>query len=60
MTFYQKKKRLNPKVIKDVLELLVGGLVAVFLAFVIIFSVGMRTSVIGDSMEPVLYNGQES
>lgn len=59
MTFYQKKKRLNPKVIKDVLELLVGGLVAVFLAFVIIFSVGMRTSVIGDSMEPVLYNGQE-
>lgn len=59
MTFYQKKKRLNPKVIKDVLELLVGGLVAVFLAFVINFSVGMRTSVIGDSMEPVLYNGQE-
>ena len=59
LTFYQKKKRLNPKVIKDVLELLVGGLVAVFLAFVIIFSVGMRTSVIGDSMEPVLYNGQE-
>ena len=59
MTFYQKRKRLNPKVIKDVLELLVGGLVAVFLAFVIIFSVGMRTSVIGDSMEPVLYNGQE-
>lgn len=59
MTFYQKKKRLNPRIIKDILELFVGGLVAVFLAFVIVFSMGMRTSVIGDSMEPVLYNGQE-
>ncbi len=59
LTFYQKKKRLNSKVIKDILEMIVGGLVAVFLAFVIVFSVGMRTSVIGDSMEPALYNGQE-
>lgn len=41
------------------MELLVGSAVAVFLAFVIIFSAGMRTSVIGDSMEPALYNGQE-
>lgn len=59
LTFYQKKKKLNPKVIKDIFEMIVGGLIAVFLAFVIVFSVGMRTSVIGDSMEPVLYNGQE-
>ena len=54
LTFYQKKKRLNPKVIKDIFELIVGGFIAIFLAFVIVFSVGMRTSVIGDSMEPVL------
>ena len=59
LTFYQKKKKLNPKIIKDILEMLVGSAVAVFLAFVIIFSVGMRTSVVGNSMEPVLYNGQE-
>lgn len=59
LTFYQKKKRLDPRLLKDVVELLVGGAVAVFLAFVLVFSVGMRTSVIGDSMEPVLYNGQE-
>lgn len=59
LTFYQKKKKLNPKLIKDIFEVIVGGMIAVFLAFVIIFSVGMRTSVIGDSMEPVLYNGQE-
>lgn len=59
LTFYQKKKRLDPRLLKDVVELLVGSAVAVFLAFVLVFSAGMRTSVIGDSMEPVLYNGQE-
>jgi signal peptidase I len=59
LTFYQKKKKLNSKVLKDVFEMIVGSLAAIFLAFVIVFSVGMRTSVIGDSMEPVLYNGQE-
>lgn len=59
LTFYQKKKRLDPKLLKDIMELLVGGAVAVFLAFVIVFSIGMRTSVIGDSMEPALHNGQE-
>lgn len=59
LTFYQKKKRLNPRMFKDVVEVLVGGTVAVFLAFVLVFSIGMRTSVIGDSMEPALHNGQE-
>lgn len=59
LTFYQKKKRLNPRIFKDVVEVLVGGAVAVFLAFVLVFSIGMRTSVIGDSMEPALHNGQE-
>ncbi|MDE7258208.1 MAG: signal peptidase I [Lachnospiraceae bacterium] len=59
LTFYQKKKKLNPTVIKDIFEVIVGGMIAVFLAFVIVFSVGMRTSVIGDSMEPILSNGQE-
>lgn len=39
--------------------MVVGGLAAVFLAFVLVYSIGMRTSVIGDSMESTLYNGQE-
>ena len=59
LTFYEKKKKLDPRLLKDVMELLVGGAVAVFLAFVLVFSIGMRTSVIGDSMEPSLHNGQE-
>ena len=32
---------------------------AVFLATVLVYSTGMRTNVIGVSMEPSLYNGQE-
>lgn len=32
---------------------------SVLVAFVLVFSVGMKTSVIGVSMEPALYNGQE-
>ena len=59
LTFYQKKKRLNAKVVTDIVEMIIGSLAAIFLAFVIVFSIGMRTSVIGDSMEPALYNGQE-
>ena len=59
LTFYQKKKRLNTKVVTDIVEMIIGSLAAVFLAFVIVFSIGMRTSVIGNSMEPALYNGQE-
>ena len=59
LTFYQKKKKLNPNIIKDIFEMIVGGMIVIFLAFVIVYSVGMKTSVVGDSMEPVLYNGQE-
>ena len=59
LTFYQKKKRLNTKVVTDIVEMIIGSLAAVFLAFVIVFSIGMRTGVIGDSMEPALFNGQE-
>ena len=59
LTFYQKKKKINPKLINDIFEMIVGSLIVIFLAFVIIFSIGMRTSVVGDSMEPGLVNGQE-
>lgn len=59
LTFYQRKKRLNSKLLKDIFEVLAGCVAAFFLAFVIVYSIGMRTSMIGDSMEPTLYNAQE-
>ena len=57
--FYQKEKKINSELLKDIFELIIGTFVAIFLAFAITYFVGMRTSVIGDSMEPALYNGQE-
>ncbi len=59
LQFYQKEKKINSEVLKDIFELMMGTLIAIFLAFAITYFVGMRTSVIGDSMEPALYNGQE-
>ena len=39
--------------------MMIGTFVAVFLAVALTWFVGMRTSVIGDSMEPALSSGQE-
>ena len=36
-----------------------GIAAAIFLAIMLVYSVGIRTSVVGASMEPSLYNGQE-
>lgn len=57
--FYQKEKKINSSLLKDIFEMMIGTLVAVFLAVALTYFVGMRTSVIGDSMEPALSNGQE-
>ena len=44
---------------KEILSWITHILVAVILAFGLIFCVGMRTGVIGVSMENTLYNGQQ-
>ncbi len=59
LTFYQKKKMLNVNLIKEILSWIFWIFVSMLLAVVIVFCVGMKTSVIGSSMEPSLYNGQE-
>ncbi|MCL2718753.1 MAG: signal peptidase I [Lachnospiraceae bacterium] len=59
LTFIKKKKRIKKSHIKEVVILLFSIVVTVFLAFVLVYTFGIRTSVIGVSMEPVLYNGQE-
>ncbi len=51
LIFYEKEKKLNKDLFKNILEMLVVTLVAIFLAFGVTFVFGMRTSVIGDSME---------
>ncbi|MDE7017224.1 MAG: signal peptidase I [Lachnospiraceae bacterium] len=39
--------------------MMIGTFIVIFVAVALTYFAGMRTSVIGDSMEPALYNGQE-
>lgn len=57
--FYQKKKKLNKSVLRECATVLFCMAAAAFLAFVLVYCIGIKTSVIGDSMSPTLTNGQE-
>lgn len=59
LSFYEKKKRISAHVVKEIFSVIFETFAAVLLAAVLIFSVGMKTNVIGVSMEPTLYNGQK-
>ena len=59
LTFYEKKKRVSKEMIRDIFSTLFCCFAAVLVAFVMVFSMGMKISVIGVSMEPALYNGHE-
>ena len=59
LTFYEKEKKINKSTIHEILSTLFYCGVAVLLAFVLVFSVVMKISMVGVSMEPALYNGQE-
>ena len=58
LEFYRRKKRKGSAVFREIISYIVGILIAVFVAVVLTYFWGMSTKVIGDSMEPVLYNGQ--
>ncbi|MCR5031514.1 MAG: signal peptidase I [Lachnospiraceae bacterium] len=59
LSFYQKKKTISRSLIAEIASWLFIIAIAVFLAFVIVFTVGRYTTVIGDSMNPTLANGQK-
>ncbi|MBR1471436.1 MAG: signal peptidase I [Lachnospiraceae bacterium] len=59
LTFYRKEKKINRKLLLEILSWIFSGMVMVLLAFVLVYLFGLRTSVIGISMEPTLANGQE-
>ena len=54
----RRKKKIGSVIFREVISYIVGIAMAVFLAVVLTYFWGMSTKVIGDSMEPVLYNGQ--
>ncbi|MBO5372621.1 MAG: signal peptidase I [Lachnospiraceae bacterium] len=57
--FGREKKELNIPLIKEVLSWIIEIIVVLAIAFVFVFYLGMRTSVVGESMEPTLENKQE-
>lgn len=59
LTFYEKEKKISKSMIREIFSTVFCAFAAVLAAFVIVFSVGMKVGVIGVSMEPELYNGQE-
>ena len=59
LNFYRRKKIVNPLVIREILIWILGIGITAFVAFVLVFCIGLKTSIIGDSMKPTLYNGQE-
>ena len=56
--FYKKRKKISPSVLKEIFSWFFLFVLAILVAFVFSYSFGMKTSVIGSSMEPCLYNGQ--
>ncbi len=57
--FYKKRRVINYTLIKEIVSWVFSLLVSVLLAGVFVFAFGLKTSVIGVSMEPDLYNGQQ-
>jgi len=58
LSFYHRRKKVSSDTMKEVGNYIFGIVMAVFIAFFLVYSFGMRTSVIGVSMENTLYNGQ--
>ena len=59
LTFYTKERNINKKYVSEVLSWLFWGALMVLLAFMFVYLFGLRTSIIGVSMEPDLHNGEE-
>ena len=59
LSFSRKRRNMSTPVMKEIMSWGTHILLAIFFAFVLVFFVGMRTTIIGVSMENTLYNGQQ-
>ncbi len=59
LNFRKKKKKISTAILKEIASYVFLIFVTILFSFVMVWSIGMRTRVIGASMEPVLYNSQE-
>ena len=58
LSFYNRKKRVSLSFFRELFSWITGIVVAVLLAAFLNYWFGLSTYVVGDSMEPSLYNGQ--
>ncbi len=58
LSFYQRKKLISSEKISEAASWIFIVALAILLAFFLVFTLGMRTTVIGTSMETSLHNGQ--
>lgn len=59
LTFYKRRKKISSSLIREIFSWIFGIVAAVFIALVLNYFLGMSTNVVGVSMEPTLYNGQQ-
>lgn len=57
--FGREKKKINVPIIREVFIWIVECIIVLAIAFVLVYFVGLRTSVVGQSMAPTLENKQE-
>ncbi|MBO4748908.1 MAG: signal peptidase I [Lachnospiraceae bacterium] len=59
LSFYEPEKKNHFPVISEIFLCLIIALIAVFMAVVSVYFFGLKSSVVGTSMEPGLSNGQD-
>lgn len=58
LSFYRRRKKISSVLVREIFNWIFSILAAAFIAAVLVLFFGMRTNVVGASMEPALYNGQ--
>lgn len=57
--FGKEKKKVNVPIVKEVVTWIIEIAIVLVIAFVFVYYIGFRTSVVGNSMSPTLENRQE-
>lgn len=58
LSFYRRRKKISSNIIIEIFSWIFGIFAAAFVAVVVVVAFGLHTNMIGNSMEPSLYNGQ--
>ena len=60
LNFGRRKKKVNMTIVKEILSWTVEILITLVIAFTFVYFIGLRTSVVGQSMSETLESGDRS